>query len=64
MENNQNEEYEYNPICIWDYRGCCCEIQIDEVLDYNMGLWDTREEKIAYLNDFIKDIEHYRDSLK
>lgn len=65
MENKQKDDYEYMTFPIQDADGHFYDAYVDELLDFCMQLGnETREENIEYLNDLIKDIEHYRDSLK
>jgi hypothetical protein len=62
-KNKQQEEYEYCLLTVIDEEGYGNDYSIEYLLDNAMGLC-TKEEKISYLNDIIRDIEHYRDTLE
>jgi hypothetical protein len=62
-KNKQQEEYEYCLLTVIDEEGYGNDYSIEYLLDNAMGLC-TKEKKISYLNDIIRDIEHYRDTLE
>ena len=62
-KNKQQEEYEYCLLSVIDEEGYGNDYSIDYLLDNAMELW-TKEEKISYLNDIIRDVEDYRDTLE
>ena len=62
-KNKQQEEYEYCLLTVIHEEGYGNDYSIEYLLDNAMGLC-TKEEKISYLNDIIRDIEHYRDTLE
>ena len=59
---NKQEEYEYSLLTVFDEDGFGNDYSIDYLLDNGMKHC-TKEEKISYLNDIIRDVEHYRDTL-
>ena len=61
-KNKKQEEYEYSLLTVFDEDGFGNDYSIDYLLDNGMELC-TKEEKISYLNDIIRDVEHYRDTL-
>ena len=64
MEKGKNgNEYEYNILTVFDEDDCGWDYPIDVLLENGLGD-RSKEEKISYLNDIIKDIEHYRDHLE
>ena len=62
MKTKKGTEYNYNSLTIVDNWGYFIERPVDEILDNNFVCW-KKEQKIEFLNDFIRDIEHYRDNL-
>ncbi len=62
-KNKQQEEYEYSCLIVPDEDGYGNECYIDELLDCALE-WYEKEDRISFLNDIIRDIEHYRDSLE
>ena len=58
----QQEEYEYCLLTVFDEEGRGNDYSIEDLLNEGLDLL-TKEEKIRYLNDIIRDVEHYRDSL-
>ena len=62
MKTKKGTEYNYNSLTIVDDWGYFIERHVDEILDSNFVCW-KKEQKIEFLNDFIRDIEHYRDNL-
>ncbi len=62
-KNKQQEEYEYSLLTVFDEDGYGNDYSIDYLLDNAMELC-TKEKKISYLNDIIRDVEHYRDTLE
>ena len=61
-KNKKREEYEYSLLTVFDEDGFGNDYSIDYLLDNGMKHC-TKEEKISYLNDIIRDVEHYRDTL-
>ena len=61
-KNKQQEEYEYSCLMVCDEDGCGNECSIEDLLDYALE-WCKKEDRISYLNDIIRDVEHYRDTL-
>ena len=61
-KNKQQEEYEYSLLTVFDEDGYGNDYSIDYLLDNGLEHC-TKEEKISYLNDIIRDVEHYRDTL-
>ena len=59
MENTYQDNYDYSMITIYDEDECGWDYEIDDILAN--GITGTKEHQIAYLNDIIRDIEHYRD---
>lgn len=59
MENTNQDNYEYSMITIFDEEGNGWDYEIDDIL--SNGICGSKERQIAYLNDIIRDIEHYRD---
>ena len=58
----KEKDYEYTLLTVFDEDNCGWDYPIDVLLDNGLdGM--SKEEKISYLNDIIKDIEHYRDLL-
>ena len=62
MENTHQDNYDYSMITIFDEDGTGWDYEIDEILAN--GITGSKDEQIAYLNDIIRDIEHYRDYIK
>lgn len=62
-KNKQQEEYEYSCLIVPGEDGYGNECYIDELLDCALE-WYEKEDRISFLNDIIRDIEHYRDSLE
>lgn len=54
--------YEYRLLTVFDEEGRGNDYSIEDLLNDGLDLF-TKEEKISYLNDIIRDVEHYRDSL-
>ena len=54
--------YEYTLLTVFDEDNRGWDYPIDVLLDNGLDCM-SKEEKISYLNDIIKDIEHYRDIL-
>ena len=61
-KNKQQEEYEYCSLMLLDEDGNGNEYSIEELLDYALK-WCKKEDRISFLNDIIRDVEHYRDTL-
>ena len=61
-KNKKREEYEYSLLTVFDEDGFGNDYSIDYLLDNGMKHC-TKEEIISYLNDIIRDVEHYRDTL-
>lgn len=62
-KNKQQEKYIYSILSLFDEDGYEHEYYIDDLLDD--ALEDcTKVEKISFLNDIIRDVEHYRDTLE
>ena len=58
----KENKYEYYLLTVFDEDKYGWDYPIDVLLDNGLdGM--SKEEKISYLNDIIKDIEHYRDLL-
>ncbi len=62
VNNNKNEDYEYELITVFDDDGNGYEQSIDQILDDGLDHL-SKQDKISYLNDIIRDVEHYRDNL-
>ncbi len=60
--NKKQEMYEYRLLTVFDEEGRGNDYSIEDLLNDGLDLF-TKEEKISYLNDIIRDVEHYRDSL-
>lgn len=60
--NKQQEMYEYRLLTVFDEEGRGNDYSIEDLLNEGLDLF-TKEEKISYLNDIIRDVENYRDSL-
>lgn len=60
--NKQQEMYEYRLLTVFDEEGRGNDYSIEDLLNDGLDIF-TKEEKISYLNDIIRDVEHYRDSL-
>lgn len=59
MEKTKEDDYEYCLITVYDEDGYGWDQTIDEIL--SNGITGQKEHQVAYLNDIIRDIEHYRD---
>lgn len=59
MENVKENDYEYCLITVYDEDGYGWDQSIDVIL--SNGITGSKECQVAYLNDIIRDIEHYRD---
>ena len=58
----KEKEYEYTLLTVFDEDNCGWDYPIDVLLDNGLdGM--SKEEKISYLNEILKDIQHYRDLL-
>jgi hypothetical protein len=62
-KNKQQEEYEYSVLTVYDEEGYGWDQSIDQILDEGLSHC-SKDEKISYLNDIIRDVEHYRDTLE
>lgn len=60
--NKKQEMYEYRTLTVFDEEGRGNDYSIEDLLDEGLAIF-TKEVKISYLNDIIRDVEHYRDSL-
>ena len=60
--NKKQEMYEYRFLTVFDEEGRGNDYSIEDLLNDGLDIF-TKEEKISYLNDIIRDVEHYRDSL-
>lgn len=60
--NKKQEMYEYRLLTVFDEEGRGNDYSIEDLLNDGFDIF-TKEEKISYLNDIIRDVEHYRDSL-
>ena len=58
----KENKYEYTLLTVFDEDNCGCDYPIDVLLDNGLGGM-SKEEKISYLNEILKDIQHYRDLL-
>ncbi len=56
------KDYKYTLLTVFDEDNCGWDYPIDFLLDNGLCSM-SKEEKISYLNEIIKDIEHYRDLL-
>ena len=59
MEKTNEDNYEYCLITLYDEDGYGWDQSIDEIL--SNGITGAKERQVSYLNDIIRDIEHYRD---
>lgn len=62
-KNKQQEGYEYSVLTVYDEEGYGWDQSIDQILDEGLSHC-SKDEKISYLNDIIRDVEHYRDTLE
>ena len=53
-------------LTVFEEDGYEYEHYIDDLLDSTLErcIKDIKEEKISFLNDIIRDVEHYRDTLE
>lgn len=59
MATPNQDNYEYSMITIFDEDGEGWDYEIDYIL--SNGITGPKKDQIAYLNEIIRDIEHYRD---
>jgi len=57
------EEMKYCGLMLLDEDGNGNEYSIEELLDYALK-WCKKEDRISFLNDIIRDVKHYRDTLE
>ena len=58
----KENKYEYTLLTVFDEDNRGWDYPIDVLLDNGLGGM-SKEEKISYLNEILKDIQHYRDLL-